>query len=521
MRLASILCAILVLAGGTHAKDRWDKVIAPGVTYRMETRNGTLTVHAVRITPSANVHLAPALAGRTVFEPGTLGGRKTVSNIALETGALVAVNADFFPFGKTPNGDPLGLMVEGRELLSTPFGARCVFAWGAGYGEFGATKFEARLDSDGIEALKIDGVNGQCGTNEIQLYTPRAGQTAPRSPNLTVELVPDSINLGPRGTVNATVAAVSRDGGAKSIAADRWVLVAHGDEQAALANLAVGSQVTITTRTTGLDWSRAENAIGGGPRLLTRGNVTIDGLSEKFPTSFIDVRHPRTAIGRTPEGDIWLVVVDGRSESSSGCTLPELARLMRDFGCDEAMNLDGGGSTTMTIQGLTVNHPSDGRERAVANGLVVLAGRAEPSRGPLRVKIRRRDAKASIGKREIDNANVVWSASGPVNIDQGGRLSRIGPGVGSVYARSLGLLGSAPVPKPLSELPPAARPRLRRRSSRPEAATESTLTPPRRRSPEQKLAHPRRGFRAQTEAESGSGPKSSPTTSVRRTRPRE
>jgi peptidoglycan hydrolase-like protein with peptidoglycan-binding domain len=87
-------------------------------------------------------------------------------------------------------------------------------------------------------------------------------------------------------------------------------------------------------------------------------------------------RHPRTAIGFSADGTrVWLVTVDGRSDASVGMTYVELANLMKSLGADDALNLDGGGSTTMVAQmpgddaPSVRNAPSDGVQRPVPNGL--------------------------------------------------------------------------------------------------------------------------------------------------------
>jgi exopolysaccharide biosynthesis protein len=99
--------------------------------------------------------------------------------------------------------------------------------------------------------------------------------------------------------------------------------------------------------------------------------------------SDLERRHPRTAIGVRPTGEVLLVTVDGRSAAGAGVTLAELARLLIVLGCDRAMNLDGGGSTTMWIARQpddgVVSYPSDDGngdhrgERRVANALCVFA----------------------------------------------------------------------------------------------------------------------------------------------------
>ena len=106
-----------------------------------------------------------------------------------------------------------------------------------------------------------------------------------------------------------------------------------------------------------------------GPTLVNNNNF------EKLDTTaFTRLRNPRTAIGIKPNGNVILLTVDGRNENSAGMSLHELASLMRWLGCTSAINLDGGGSTTLWIadEGV-VNYPSDNKkwdhmgERKVAN----------------------------------------------------------------------------------------------------------------------------------------------------------
>ena len=97
--------------------------------------------------------------------------------------------------------------------------------------------------------------------------------------------------------------------------------------------------------------------------------------------SFVNKRHNRTAIGIRPDGTVLLLVVDGRTRESEGMSLDELIRTLRWMGCRDALNLDGGGSTTLYVKGKAhggiVNYPSDnGRfdhagERAVSNVIIV------------------------------------------------------------------------------------------------------------------------------------------------------
>lgn len=121
------------------------------------------------------------------------------------------------------------------------------------------------------------------------------------------------------------------------------------------------------------------NLMTAGPMLLYKGAV----VEQRMDRHFIMGRHNRTAIGLRPDGTVLLVVADGRAKrESEGLSIPELTRVMRWLGCSDAVNLDGGGSSTMYVKekGLdgVVNHPSDnGRfdpagQRPVANAILVV-----------------------------------------------------------------------------------------------------------------------------------------------------
>lgn len=122
-------------------------------------------------------------------------------------------------------------------------------------------------------------------------------------------------------------------------------------------------------------WERdieAEDVVTSGPVLL------IGGEAEPLVSNdFNRRRNPRTAVGRRPDGTVLLVVADGRDNQAAGLSMLELQQVMAALGCADAINLDGGGSTTMVVRGQVVNHPSDNNrfdaagERPVANAVIV------------------------------------------------------------------------------------------------------------------------------------------------------
>ena len=115
-------------------------------------------------------------------------------------------------------------------------------------------------------------------------------------------------------------------------------------------------------------------AVGGFPDLLDAGRRVGD-LEVSSRPSFAAARHPRTAVGWDADaGELWLVAVDGRQAPySAGMTLPELASLFEGLAVEEALNLDGGGSTALVVEGAVTNRPSDVTgERAVVNALALV-----------------------------------------------------------------------------------------------------------------------------------------------------
>jgi exopolysaccharide biosynthesis protein len=138
-----------------------------------------------------------------------------------------------------------------------------------------------------------------------------------------------------------------------------------------VGSVKVGAALELRLETTP-DLTGATAALGGGPILLRRGEEPDWGERKR--------RHPRTAIGWNRE-HLFLVVVDGRQAGLSiGMNYAELTALMRRLGCAEAMNLDGGGSSTLWLGGDVMNSPSDGRERLVANSLIVVPRQEDEGR---------------------------------------------------------------------------------------------------------------------------------------------
>jgi hypothetical protein len=105
---------------------------------------------------------------------------------------------------------------------------------------------------------------------------------------------------------------------------------------------------------------KMRTAIGGGPVLLQSGEIKIsNGEEQKFTGKAINDKHPRTAMGYTEDNKLIILVVEGRNPKAGGATLSQEAQILKDLGCVEALNLDGGGSSCLLINGKETIRPSD------------------------------------------------------------------------------------------------------------------------------------------------------------------
>ncbi|CAN5502608.1 hypothetical protein BH11ARM2_BH11ARM2_29170 [soil metagenome] len=421
----------------------WEKPLAPGLIYRTEVDPaGPFVSYALRVSPEApDVRVEPVLAGTSVFGPGPLFGRGTVTQMAEESGAIAAINTDFFPLGGgRGTGDPLGGLIIDGELVSVGGMKRAVFGWGSAGAGAGFLDWNGSFGVAGGPKIPLQGLNEETGLNRVVLDTERAGIAFAKTPSVMATLQLDQEGpLHANEPRSAKVVALENNVTERPISPGQVVLCAQGTRMAALNGLKLGDTVRFGFETRGLDATRQENVIGGGPFLLRNGTLAIDGGDEKFDDkSFVQKRHPRSAVGRTAAGDLIFFAVDGRTKVSVGMSLPELAAKMARLGCVEAINLDGGGSTALSLFGAAANRPSDGKERAVAAGVAFFAEAPKDPRQPSLVFRRRVSddyvATLQLAGKPVPNGEIVWSAMGDAWIDGGGLVTPIQSGAVTVRA---------------------------------------------------------------------------------------
>jgi len=384
--------AFLAALFATSARATGPVPVGPGTVHsRVYQPDGPWAIHVLTVDLADQYLGVGALLGG-----GATLGRGTVSAMLNHDAGnenrkpIAAVNADFFArAGKNYTTLPLGFHVQDGELVTLPDLSRSVF-YLTKDGKAGIERFRPNTWISGPDQLlyPLAAMNRPPETAEVSLFTPRFGQVSRAEP-VTSQLTLSDLSgpFLPNREVTAKV--VSRAvADSVPIPPNGAVLAANGVAAYALRNLKEGDQITLRL---GLQPNLGEiaQAVGGGPRLVREGAVSIEHRLERFSDSFAARRHPRTGLGLNGN-QLLLVTVDGRQPGySAGMTLREFANLFVDLGCREAMNLDGGGSTTMVIRGQVVNSPSDGVERRVANALALFSlAPALPPGAPPRPPVR-------------------------------------------------------------------------------------------------------------------------------------
>ncbi|MCW3055467.1 MAG: copper amine oxidase-like protein [Chthonomonadales bacterium] len=331
---------------------------------------------------------------------GTAQGRETMSHMAARTGAIAAINGDFFPF----NGDPTSLEIRDGELMSEPIGYRVAVGLTRDTAVVQILTSRGTIQTVDKTEILLNGINHLPHEAETVLLTSAYAPAAkPKQPSTVVILkgvtLPFHVSRDLTGTVDS-VSPLPADQPLPPCPKDSVLIVGSGTASAPLAaHCMVGDTVhlryDLMAAAPVLDqggaapdvptpvWQDVEQAIGGGPWLVRDGKIFVDGDAERLsPTDFVNARHARSAIGICTDGSLLLVAVDGRKATSRGVTLPEMAVILKRLGAQQAINLDGGGSTAMVVGGSIVNSPSDGKERPVANGLLLFANAPKSNEPP-------------------------------------------------------------------------------------------------------------------------------------------
>ncbi|MBX7152164.1 phosphodiester glycosidase family protein [bacterium] len=337
--------------------------IYPGVYYTVIHRPAAPNyIHVVEIhRDRAVVGLQAIKAGR--FLRATMPLSEALTGIE----PLAAINGDFF----SQEGAPSGAQISEGEPVKD--GAESWYALGVAGKEIFIDRvhFTGQVFLNNEKSFTINGFNRPRQDKEIIYYNAYYGTSSGTNP-YGVELVLRKPTNGMIVGNSAEYKLLDIDStGNHSITDSTAVLSFHGDiYKNIIRDLRLGQSITISIESEPAHGS-IPTLIGGFPLLVRKKQNMI--ASEVNRTSFYTDANARTAVGYSAES-IFLVCVDGDQPNYSvGMSLDDLAELMIELGCEDALNLDGGGSTTMRIRGQLANRPSGGGlERNISNALVVM-----------------------------------------------------------------------------------------------------------------------------------------------------
>jgi hypothetical protein len=332
--------------------------IAPGLSVEeREFRRfdqGPFRAWILRVDPQLpSVNVLPLHAGEKA------AGLETTNRMAERYGAIAAVNGGYFAFGAYAGISKNHFLYNGRILGTWKDRSALIFCReqaGRENLQVAPVEFRGQVLA-GTSRFPLDGLNRERGDSELIWYTSDfPGSTRTRG-GLEVTL-----------DAQGKVLSITKDGNSP-IPARGGVLSASGKAAVWLQAYAKpGARLRIEAKL--LQTScEATDIVSAGPLLIQNGEID---LSEKG-FAHAAARHPRTAAGITRDGKLLFVVVDGRSQASAGMTIAELAQFLQELGAYQAVNLDGGGSSTFYAQGRIWNQPSDGRPRPVSDALLLFS----------------------------------------------------------------------------------------------------------------------------------------------------
>ncbi|MEO5860374.1 MAG: phosphodiester glycosidase family protein [Pyrinomonadaceae bacterium] len=370
--LVLTLCVLCALCGYSFGQDF--KQVHPGVEHAQVTKEISglnVKINLLRLD-LAKVRLDVHHALDKAI------GLETTSSIATRKGAVAAINSGFFRLDKSIwAGENVGLLQVDYRLVSEPSQNRTsllisnlpnITLTGFGQPDGGLIFNESQF------ALSV---NRELKKSDLVVYTPEFGEST-LTPRGTTEIVLNNCRKFCRSIErkeNAGNSMIPAGGYVIAIGSEptpdqiRFIGTLVNWNSFLPRNLLKGIQDSLPHA--GKKYA-PEDAVAGVPQLIKNGKIDITWEQEKASKSFVETRHPRTAVANLKDGKFLMVTVDGRSESSGGISLQDLAQYLLSLGAVEAMNLDGGGSTTMFLDGRVVNTPSDKEgERKVGDAIVV------------------------------------------------------------------------------------------------------------------------------------------------------
>ena len=320
--------------------------IAQGIIFTRMTKNINgrkikINVAEINREINPNIEITPQMASKE------LHSRKRINLIAQD--AKIAINGTYF---KQDTGTPLGALVINDKIITGPIYNRV--ALGIGEKEFKTAKisFSGTIKTNN-KTININNINQpRMLSTHVLIYTSTWGKKSPISKAKTEHIMVKNNVVEAKSDKPLNI---PKNGFVITLPREKANLLKIGDK--------IESNYKINP-----NWENIDHIISGGPYLLKNGEKYIDAESQKL--NGVLGRNPRTAVGYTKDNVLIMVTVDGRKEGTSGVTLNELANIMKELGCYEAINLDGGSSTVMFVDG-TILSGSNIKNTSISNVLAV------------------------------------------------------------------------------------------------------------------------------------------------------
>lgn len=445
--IASLLTLIFITSNTAFAAA--DKIYEFNNTE--EIIKGVERTHIRRLTSSGwqNINIVEADLSEEHLDITLLKSDKTIHkldnvlNMANNEDTVAAINGDFFSWNNSIPGDgsAVGIEYKGGEMLSS-------FANSWEYASVIQTEDESFL-FDYIDAyMTITAPNGETAQvrhinkydpyDKIVMYDRTWGEMSPGSATFQVEVVVE----------DDMVKSINYDMGPVEIPENGYVLTFLSDHTKFLVdNFAVGDPIKVDVSLKP-NVEKIKFAVGAGTMLVKGGKKTDI-------THNVSGNNPRTVLGINNDGTkIYMVTVDGRQAKSVGMTLSTLADFLVEYGVDTAVNLDGGGSTTLVTKSLgndkneVVNLPSGGSLRAVANGIGITSNAQTGKLNSMKISTEYdyvfNNTSVAISvlgldeylhKVDIDTSAIEWNSSNGADIFKNGMFIPKGAGEREITAK--------------------------------------------------------------------------------------
>lgn len=343
--------------------------LAHGVEYqniKRLTKSGWWNINLVRIDMTNEDNEVKSL----ISNKG-LSHRENVTNLTNQNQALAGINGNFFEYSPIPA--PIGGIIQDGEIISSP--VEKAYTWPS-FMIDNKNKAQSILLNRNMAAKStrtnkpflITMINKAKRTNEVAngsvLYNRHWGSHTPGNTlnkNVTEIVVDKDIVTHIRPNQEPVL-----------LNKDRYVLHLIGNFRDHAANFQVGDRVDLNLNSSP-DLENIKFLVGGGSQILKNGQPTASHVNIKG-------NHPRTGIGVSKDGkELILATIDGRHSKYKGVSQENFGAILKSLGMYDAVNLDGGGSTTMAVKkpgdqkAKLVNNPSDGGQRKVTDGVGVVS----------------------------------------------------------------------------------------------------------------------------------------------------